>query len=330
MSTLDANSLRSAPSCPAPRTAVSPLLREAAVAVALLTAGLLWSYLPTLAALAERWARDPQYSHGFLVPVFALALLWSRRDLLAHAVWKPELWGLPLLLGGLALRQLAALANIDALDSISLLPVLAGLVLLVGGRGLLRWSWPAIAFLAFMLPLPFFLEVSLAHPLRRLATQVSTYTLQTFGCPALAEGNVILVGEARLGVAEACSGLGMLMTFFALATATALVVQAPLVDRLVLVASAAPIAVFANVVRITATGLAFHVGGADSPTARNLFHDLAGWLMMPLALGLLYLEMCFLNRLFLMVPERQPLPLALHRPDLTAGRPAPVPPEKYR
>src|SRR5439155_19345193 len=118
----------------------------------------------------------------------------------------------------------------------------AGPALLVGGRDFSRWSWPAIAFLGFMLPLPFFLEVSLAHPLRRLATMISTYALQTLSCPALAEGNVILIGDARLGVAEACSGLGMLMTFFALATALAMMVHAPLVDRLILVASAAPIA----------------------------------------------------------------------------------------
>jgi exosortase/archaeosortase family protein len=112
-------------------------------------------------------------------------------------------------------------------------------------------------------------------------------------------------------VAEACSGLGMLMTFFALATAAALLVRAPLLNRLLLVASAVPIAVFANVARITATGLAYHSGGARSPAARAIMHDLAGWLMMPLAFGLLYLVICFLSHLFIEEPECRPLPLTL-------------------
>src|SRR5207247_2117523 len=121
---------------------------------------------------------------------------------------------------------------------------------------LFRFAWPALAFLGFMLPLPYQVEVALAHPLRRLATGMSTYLLQTIGYHAIAEGNIILIEQSSLGVAEACSGLGMLMTFFALATAMALAIRAPAVDRLVLVVSAVPIAVLANVMRITATGVA--------------------------------------------------------------------------
>jgi exosortase len=310
MSTLQVNPLRGMPHSPfagAPPASARQIATSAGVAAL----GFVWCYWPTLSVMAERWTRDPQYSHGFLVPIFACTYLWSKRDRLARLAWQPDPIGVPLLLAGLALHVLGAVLDIEALDAFSLLPVLLGLVLLVAGRDLARWCLPAIAFLAFMLPLPFFLEISLAHPLRRLATQVSTYALQTLGCPALAEGNVILIGDARLGVAEACSGLGMLMTFFALATALAMVANAPLVDRLLLVVSAAPIAVLANVARITATGLAYHWWGAGSPAGRAILHDLAGWLMMPLALVLLYLEMRFLSRVFFEEPESRPLPLAL-------------------
>jgi exosortase len=283
--------------------------RHGALATGCLAVALLWSYWPTLEAMADRWWSDPQYSHGFLVPVFAAAVLWSRRALWAAAPWRPSPLGLPVLLAGLGLRLVAAAADIEPLDAFSLLPTLLGLVLLAGGTGMLRWSWPAIAFLGFMLPLPFSFETTLAQPLRRLATVVSTYALQTLGCPAFSEGNVILVGETRLGVAEACSGLGMLLTFFAMSTAFALVVRRPLADRLVLVASAVPVAVAANVARITATGLAYHAWGADSAAARAILHDLAGWLMMPLALALLWVELVLLGRLFVEVPLSRPLPL---------------------
>ncbi len=153
--------------------------QQALLAACALLAALLWSYWTTLAEMADRWAHDPQYSHGFLVPVFALVVLWFRRDLLAKAVWQPCLWGLPVLLGGVALRLFAIRRDIEPLDAFALVPTLVGLVLFVGGPSVLRWSWPALAFLTFMVPLPYFLEMALAQPLRHLATTMSTYVLQT-------------------------------------------------------------------------------------------------------------------------------------------------------
>jgi exosortase/archaeosortase family protein len=94
----------------------------------------------------------------------------------------------------------------------------------------------------------------------------------------------------------------------------ALVVPMPWHDRLVLVASAVPIAVLANVARITATGLAYHAWGRQSATAHLIMHELAGWLMMPLALGLLWLELRFLANLFVVEPETRPLPVFFAKP----------------
>jgi exosortase len=185
------------------------------------------------------------------------------------------------------------------------------MVLLVGGWSVVRWSWPALALLAFMMPLPHFVEVALAQPLRRLATGMSTYSLQALGFPAVSEGNVILIDDIELGVAEACSGLGMMMTFFALATALAMIVQAPWHDRAVLIVSAIPIAVLANVIRITATGAAYNVGGKESELGQLIYHDLAGWLMMPLALAMLWIELKFLANLFHEERADAPLPLVM-------------------
>jgi exosortase len=282
-----------------------------AVALAAPVVCLLWAYWPTLAILIERWASDPQYSHGFLVPVFALVVLWARRDAFPAKQLAPSWWGLAFLLLGLALWLGGAGLFFEPIETFSLLPTLAGLCLLGGGWALLRWSWPALAFLAFMLPLPWQVEQFLAQPLRRMATAASTYLLQVLGQPALSEGNVILIGELRLGVVEACSGLGMLMTFFALSTAVALIVRRGPLDRVVLVVSAVPIALIANIVRITATAAAHAALGSEAAT--GFLHDLSGWLMMPLALGLLWLELLFLDRLFVPAETSPPLPLNLTR-----------------
>jgi len=311
MATVGTQTIRAqSPAAHSPRDAAVRAARSPAVLMTgSLSLAMLWSYWPTLGTMVERWWSDPQYSHGFLVPLFAAAVLWSRRDWWDKARWQPSWWGLPVLAIAAAMRLVSASAGIEPLDGFSLVPALLGVVLLAGGWSLLRWSWPAIAFLGFMLPLPFGVEVSLAQPLRRVATLVSTYALQTMGCPAFSEGNVILIEENRLGVEEACSGLGMLLTFFALSTAFALVVRRPLTDRLVLVASAVPVAVAANVARITATGLAYYAWGQNSAAAHAIFHDLAGWLMMPLALLLLWGELRLMARLFVEQAAPQPLPL---------------------
>jgi exosortase len=283
-----------------------PRARTAAIALPFALA-VLWAHVPTLAALAERWAHDPQYSHGFLVPLFAAVVLWVRRPRGGTLKFEPSWWGLPWLAGGALLRLASAALYLEWLDAVSLLPTLAGLCVLFGGPATLRWAWPAVAFLAFMLPMPFQVEVALAVPLRRVATLASTYLLQTFGLPAVAEGNVILIGDVKLGVVEACSGLGMLMTFFALSTAVALVLPRGRVDRLVIFLSAVPIALVANITRITATGVLYVTAGGG--VARVVYHDLAGWLMMPLALLLLWLELKLLANLFLAPEPTGPLPL---------------------
>jgi exosortase len=266
------------------------------VLAGLLGMGVLWAYWPTLREMAKRWSTDPRYAHGYLVPAFALVLLWLRRDQLAALAPRPSCWGgLALIGAALALRLAGAYFYLGWFEAVSLLPALAGLCVLVWGWGSLRWSWPAIAFLVFMLPLPFRLEGALAYPLQRVATKVSTYALETLGFPAVAEGNVIHMEDVEIGVVEACSGLSMLFTFFAMATGVVLVIRRPWLDKILIVASAIPIALIVNMTRITVTGVLHETVG--SRLAELVFHDLAGWLMMPMALGLLWLELELLARL---------------------------------
>jgi exosortase len=189
---------------------------------------------------------------------------------------------------------------------VSLLPCIAGLMALVGGRAALAWSWPAIAFLAFMVPLPHTWSLALSGPMQSIATLSSTFLLQVLGRPAIAEGNVIQLNEIELGIVEACSGLRMLVVFFALSTAMALLIRKPLWERAVIAASAIPIALASNILRITITGVLYEMLGNGYGGA--LLHDVAGWLMMPLGLAFLGLEMLVLKHLLRAPPAHRPLP----------------------
>lgn len=258
---------------------------------------ILWAQWPVLALMAGQWSNDPRYSHGYLVPIFSLALLDQRRRRLDRVVSAPTSWGLPVLILGAALQLLGGYFHANAVEAIALGPYLAGLALLAGGWSALRWAWPSIMFLAFMIPLPWRVAEALGPPLQATAAKISTYLLQTLGFAAFAEGNVIQLNEARIGVAEACSGLSMLLMFIALSTAAALYMKLRLLDRFVLVLSSIPVALFANIARIVLTGILYERAGGAA--AMTFYHDLAGWVMIPFALVLYWCEIWVLSRILI-------------------------------
>jgi exosortase/archaeosortase family protein len=100
----------------------------------------------------------------------------------------------------------------------------------------------------------------------------------------------------------------MLVTFFALATGVVMVLRRPWLDKAIVVLSAAPVALAANVVRITLTGLLAET--LDLDPDNDFFHNLFGLLLMPIALGMLWLELLLLARLFVEVPSQPRIPRA--------------------
>ena len=272
-----------------------PALRPLALLLAP-AALLAWAFLPTFEFLVEKWVEDPQYSHGFLVPLFSLYLLrqsWRAGRLTPSAPW--PVVGAAMLTVMVLPRYVAGGLMFHQLDCLALLASLVALTLMAGGRALAVAAAPAVGFLIFMVPLPYELERNVGGPLKVVATQASTYLLQTAGLPAVAEGNLILIDEVRLGVVDACSGLKMLMTFAAFAVGAVLLLERTRFEKLLILLGIVPIAVAVNVLRITATGVA-HTLTADKATL-NFTHDLHGWLMMPAGLGLLALQLWALTRL---------------------------------
>ncbi len=172
--------------------------------------------------------------------------------------------------------------------------------------------------LAFMYPLPNSVVRGLLDPLQRVATVCSTFALQTLGIAAHRSGNHIILGELRLGVVDACSGLRMSTIFLALAVAITLVTIRPWWERITIILSAVPIALLVNIIRITVTGV-LHVK-VGTEIADAVFHDFAGWIMMPMAMGFLFLELQLLANLFIEDEDTGPVsiggvsPMGMARP----------------
>lgn len=283
------------------------VLRRPGVLVLLVLIGmvLIWSYWSPIVFLAERWWNDPDYTYGFLVPLFSGYLLWHRRDMIPAIRLDGSWWGLVLIGLAAGMRWGGAYMFLNLPDPASLVPCLAGVTLVIGGWAALHWSWPAIFFLGFMVPVPGNIAGILSHPLQRIGAIVSTAIIQTLGIPSVARGNVIVLPETELGVAEACNGLPMMMLFFAVCFGAVFLSNRRSYEKLIIVAAAAPIAVMANVIRITATAVLYQTGGVD--LGNKFFHDLAGWFMMPLAVVLLWTLLWILDHALVTPQQQRPL-----------------------
>jgi exosortase len=274
-----------------------PEQRGPLMLVAALTALLMFSYWPGLLSAKAAW-NNPQYSHGWIVPLFSVAILFWWRQPVTPVSGSAHLAGMGLLVASLALRLFVARYRIITIDMYTFVPALAGVVLLGGGWSMFRWAWPPIAFLIFMYPLPDEATRYLLGPLQTMATVASTYAIQTLGVDAIREGNQIVVGQMHLGVVDACSGLRMLTIFIALSVAIVMLGNLEWYESLVILASAIPIALAVNATRITLTGMMYTI---NPDIAEKIFHDWAGYFMMPLALGMLFAVQKLLAILF--VPD---------------------------
>lgn len=264
------------------------------VALACLLVGIV-AYWPTLTQLVNTWNKEPDYSHGYLVVPLAALFMWVRRGSYPGLAASSPVLAIGLLATSLALRFVGARYFFTFMDGWSIVPWAAALVAAVGGWPLLKWSLPSVGFLIFMVPLPFRLEGQLSAPLQQIATKLSTTTLQMLGHPAFSEGNVILIGDEKLEVAQACSGLRLFVSVLALTYAYITVISRPWWEKLMLALAAVPIAIIANMARIVATGLLYEC--TKSEWARKLAHDSAGWGMILFAAAAFGLLLWYLKHL---------------------------------
>jgi exosortase len=259
-----------------------------------------WLYWHTLAHLVGQWWTDPNFSHGFFVPLFSAYVIWQERDRLARITPHPSWSGLTVLLAGLVVLIVGRLGAELFLDRSSLLLVLAGVIILFFGWNLfheLLFPW---AFLLLMIPIPTIIFNQITFPLQLLASSVAATVLPLLGVPILREGNVINLPAMALEVAEACSGIRSLMSLVTLAIIYGYLMEKRIWVRCVLALASIPIAVSANSVRIIGTGLLVQYWDAEK--AEGYFHASWGWIIFVISLIMLYALHALIRVVF---PEKE-------------------------
>jgi exosortase len=250
-------------------------------AVALLLFGIAIVYWQVFQRLIEAWIVDGNYSHGWLIVPLAGYFAWERRARLAATPVRSSWFGLVVLAGSI-LMLLAGLYGSELfLTRVSLVGTVAGIVLYLYGWAHLRILAFPIAFLLLMIPLPAIVFNKIAFPLQLFASRVGESAISAANIPVLREGNVLILANTELEVAEACSGIRSLISLVTLGLVYGYFSDQRFWVRAVIVASTVPIAILANGARVAGTGIAAHYFGPKA--AEGFFHEFSGWALFVVA-----------------------------------------------
>jgi exosortase len=275
--------------------------------VKIFTIALLVCYLfrSELRMLVQDWLADSSWSHGFLIPLFSLYFINQHKREILNLRARTNYLGLVFLVLVVLFYffNLISPSGYAYFRSLSILAALGAIVLFLGGWRLVKYTWLPIGFLVFAVPFPQRYYVSLTTPMQKLsATVAGAFLGMVGGIETTVNGIVIDVVyqgqrlEPSLNVAEACSGMRLLMAFLALGVAMAYLHYRPFWQRLVLLASTIPIAIFCNFVRVTVTGFIFVL--VHPRYTQGIYHDMLGIAMLPLAFALYGCLAWFMSSLF--------------------------------
>jgi exosortase len=259
--------------------------RQTIAAAALIAIGVLILYADVLAKLLLAWRTDDNYSHGFFIVPIARYLAWERRDQLAAASARPSSLGLLIVLASAVVLAAGVLGAELFLTRISLVGMLGGIVLFMFGWRHLRILAFPLLFLVLMIPLPAIIFNKIAFPLQLLASRAGEFALSSVDIPVLREGNVLVLANTSLEVAEACSGIRSLISLLTLGIVFGYLADSRAWVRTIVALSTIPVAVVSNGARVAGTGIAAHRFGPAA--AQGFFHEFSGWAVFVVAFAMM-------------------------------------------
>ena len=255
------------------------------LAGALVAVGFVFLYYQVFGKLVADWYNDDNYSHGFLIIPIAAYLAWERRGKFWAAATRPSALGLVVVLGSVLVLIAGVLGSELFMTRISIIGTLVGTLLFLFGWARLRVVAFPIAFLLLMIPIPAIIFNQIAFPLQILASRFGESVMNAASVPVLREGNVLILANTTLEVAEACSGIRSLVSLLTLAIVLGYFSDRRTWVRMLIAIASVPVAVLTNGARVAGTGIAAHQFGAAA--AEGFLHEFSGWLVFIAAFALL-------------------------------------------
>ena len=239
--------------------------------------------------LVTRWVAQDEYSHGFLIPLVSAWLLWTRREALRTSIGRPAWTGPLIMLLAAAMLLVGELSATFILSQVGFVLALFGLVLGLGGYPLFRKTFIPIAFLLFAIPMPAFVDSMMSLRLQLISSELGVFFVRMLQIPVYLEGNIIDLGQYKVQVVEACSGLRYLYPLLSLSFLAAYFFKAPLWQRAAVFFSSIPITIVMNSLKIGIVSATVDYWGTQA--ADGFLHFFEGWIIFVACAGILALEM---------------------------------------
>ncbi|MBV1869757.1 MAG: VPLPA-CTERM-specific exosortase XrtD [Gammaproteobacteria bacterium] len=281
------------------------VLRQRAPQLALcglVLSGLVLMFYDGLEYMFRVWMTKEEYSHGLLLPLITLYILWQRKALLSQLPYRGSYLGVLVVCVGLMLGLMGELGTLYTAIQYGFLVAIFGIVLSVTGISTFKHYLFPLLILVFMVPLPSFIYNSLSSQLQLVSSQIGVAVIQLFDIPVYLQGNVIDLGKMKLQVVEACSGLRYLFPLSALAYILALMYQANAFLKGVVFLSSIPVTVAMNSLRIGLIGVTVDAWGKKA--AEGVLHDFEGWVVFMSSLVIIIFEIRLLSWL---MGDKRPL-----------------------
>jgi exosortase D (VPLPA-CTERM-specific) len=240
-----------------------------------------------------RWARIEEYSHGYMIPLVTIFLFYQKLPKLLALDWKYSWLGPVLMVAALLGWFLGEFSSLFIITHYAFLLSLVALAVCWFGWSGFRLTWAAFVYLVFMIPLPTFLYRGISEQLQFLSTEIGVAVIRLADISVFVTGNVIDLGSYQLQVVEACSGLRYLFPLMSFGFLIAYVYKGPNWHKWVIFLSTIPITILMNSFRIGVIGITVEHWGIEM--AEGFLHDFEGWFVFMACLGVLFLEILFLN-----------------------------------
>jgi exosortase len=256
--------------------AVQPVSRSTTALAVALGLSVVAVYGQTLVGLWNDWLNDPNYAHGILAIPAAAWLVWRRRVDYERSRWRPSSAGAVLAGASLFTYLLGQTAFEFFLTRISLVGLIAGVIVYLMGWKQLRASALPLTLLVLSIPLPALIFNQITFPMQLIASRFGVAMLDVTQIPVVREGNVILLEQVTLEVAEACSGIRSLISLTTLALVYGAIGNQPPAARIMVLLAVLPVVIVANGLRVAGAGAVAHAYGPAA--ASGFLHSFSGWL----------------------------------------------------
>jgi len=259
------------------------------------------AYWAGLSEAVSRWSNQEEYSHGFLIPLVTIFILWEKRHLI-NATKGPPLWsGVIVSFIAVVIFVVGEISALYLLIQYSFVLMLLGLSMITVGKAT-KYTFAPILLLLFAIPLPYVIEVVLTAKLQLFSSWLGVQVIRLFQIPVFLEGNIIDLGIYQLQVVEACSGLRYLFPLMSLGFIAAYFYQAAFWKRAIVFLMTIPITIFMNSFRIGVIGVLVDNWGISM--AEGFLHDFEGWIIFMACAALLFLLVVLLEKI---APSRKSL-----------------------